>query len=129
MPIPNPQQIRINAKLEEIKKDFGNSIADLLKEVNKTRLKNKGRLTAAPVIERNSARWTLAWKEGDINFDLNVVAMVEEDGAQARIGRVWVQRHAATPAIFDGHTPTTRMRRLTMLSLDEIRDAIDAEWG
>jgi hypothetical protein len=29
---------------------------------------------------------------------------------------------------FEGHTPTTRMRRLTSLSIAAIREAIDAEW-
>ena len=126
---PTAQQLRINHKVEEIKRDFGDALRDLLKDVNKTRLKNQGKLTAAPALERNSLRWTLAWKEGSINFDLNIVVAIEDDGKQAQVGRVWVQRHASTSLDYDGHTPTTRMRRLTMLSLDEIREAIDAEWG
>ena len=68
------------------------------------------------------------WKDGAINFDLNVVVTIEDDGKHARVGRVWVQRHASTSLDFEGHTPTTRMRRLTGLSLDEIREAIEAEW-
>ncbi len=128
---PNdPKQARILAKLMETEKEFGRPIADLLKGINRSRLKGKGRITAGPAIEGNAIRWTLAWKEQrTISFELSVIANVEDDGSTAKIGRVWIHRHASTPVDFEGHTPTTRMRRLTALSLPEIKQAIDAEWG
>ena len=123
-------QARINAKIEEIKRDYGNGICDLLKELNQTRLKGKGKITPLPIEERNSLCWMLAWKQDrDISFELSIVVNVEDDGRQARVGRVWVHRHASTPLDYDGHTPTTRMRRLTALSIAGIRDAIEAEWS
>ncbi|HEX7587102.1 MAG TPA: hypothetical protein VF478_02195 [Anaerolineae bacterium] len=124
------QQARIDAKIAEIHYAYGGEIRDLLKEINKTRLKNKGKLTLTPVIETNSLRWTLSWKEQQkISLELHVIVSVEDDGHAAKVSRVWIHRHAATPVDFDGHTPTTRMRRLASLSIDEIRDAIDAEWS
>jgi hypothetical protein len=123
------QQARIVKEIEAVRHQVGDALSGILQDVNRERLKNKGKLTAAPKAERNSLRWTLEWKDGDVNYDLNVVVVVEDDGTQARVGRVWVQRHASTPLEFDGHTPTTRIRRLTMLSLPEIREAIEAEWG
>ncbi len=125
----NSQKRRIDAKLEEIKREYGAGIRELLGEVNKTRLKGKGKIES-PVVEASSLRWTLAWREErKISLELNIVANVEDDGRQARVGRVWVQRHASTPMDFEGHTPTTRMRRLSGLSIREMREAIDAEWS
>jgi len=121
---PHAQQL-----IQSIQHEYGNAIAEVLRETSRHRLKGKGKVTVAAEAGRNSVRWTLAWMDGEINFDLNVVATIEDDGVRARIGRVWVQRHASTPLDFDGHTPTTRMRRLTSLSLAEIREAIEAEWG
>jgi hypothetical protein len=122
------QQARVDAKIEEIERAYGSDIRDLLKEVARTRLKNKGKLTLAPVIENNSLRWSLTWKEQQkISLELHVIVSVEDDGHAARVGRVWIHRHASTPIDFEGHTPTTRMRRLTGLSIEEIRAAIYAE--
>jgi hypothetical protein len=125
----NAQKARISAKVEEVKRDFSDGITELLKETNKWRLGGKGKIVAAPKVDHNSLRWTLAWKEGKIAFELNVVVSIEDDGRRARVGRVWVHRHASTPFDFDGHTPTTRMRRLTGLAIEEIREAIETEWG
>ncbi len=125
----NSQKRRIDAKIEEIKREYGAGIRELLSEVNKTRLKGKGKIEP-PVVEGSSLRWTLAWREErKISLEMNIVANVEDDGRQARVGRVWVHRHASTPMDFEGHTPTTRMRRLTSLSIAAIREAIDAEWS
>ena len=100
------------------------------KEINKTRLKNKGMLTLMPVIENNSLRWTLSWKEQQkVSLEMHVIVSLEDDGHAAKVSRVWIHRHASTSVDYDGHTPTTRMRRLTSLSIDEIREAIDAEWS
>ncbi|MBI5303512.1 MAG: hypothetical protein HY868_15365 [Chloroflexi bacterium] len=123
------QQARIKQLIGNIQVEFGDSVGALLQEVNHIRLKDNGTLLAKAAVERDSIRWTLEWHEGPIQFDLNVVAAIEDDGRYAKIARVWVQRHATTPLDYDGHTPTTRMRRLTALSLAEIREAIEAEWG
>ncbi len=128
MPDVSPQQVRVNQKIEDLKNEFGIALRNLLKDLNKTRLNNRGNLPPSPVVDKNSLRWTLVWQDGAINYDLNVVVAIEDDGKQARIGRVWVQRHATVAFNYEGHTPTTRMRRLTGFSLEEIRAAIEAEW-
>ncbi len=132
-------QERIEQKIAEIQSKFGESIRNLLHEVNRTKLNGKGKVSAAPAVDQNTIRWTLAWKasapggvrkrRGIVSYELNVIASVEDDGHQARVSRVWVHRRASTPMEFDGHTPTTRMRRLAQLSLPDIRAAIEAEWG
>ncbi|MDE3091943.1 MAG: hypothetical protein KGJ80_21430 [Chloroflexota bacterium] len=126
----NPKQMRIDAKIEEIRRGYDVGINDLLKEINRARLKGKGKITEEPVRENASLRWTLAWKEErKVSYQLNIVINIEDDGRDARVGRVWVHRRASTSLDYDGHTPTTRMRRLTALSMQEIKDAIDAEWS
>lgn len=119
---------RINAVIEQVKRDFGNGIVDLLKMVNQTHLKGKGKVTSQPKIDRSNVRWILAWKQDKISYDLNIVVSVDDDGIEARVGKVWVHRHASTDYDFDGHTPTTRMRRLAGLSLNEIKEAVEAEF-
>lgn len=124
------KKARVQAKIAEIRRDYAEPIAELLREINRSRLGGRGYLTAGPAVEGNALRWTLAWKEKrKVSFELNIVANIEDDGQSAKIGRVWVHRHASTTVDYDGHTPTTRMRRLTALSLPEIKQAIDAEWG
>jgi len=123
------RQARINAEIELVRRKYGNSIHELLREINATRLQGQGDLTAMPIAEGSSLRWALAWKEEhQVAFELSIVVVVEDDGHQARVGRVWVHRHVSTPLDYDGHTPTTRMRRLAGLSIAEIREAIDAQW-
>lgn len=119
---------RIDQKIAEIKRDHGQAIVDLLNETNQTHLQSKGKVTSQPTIDQNSLRWTLAWKQGKITCDLNIVVSVDDDGQAARVGRAWVHRHASTDYDFEGHTPTTRMRRLAGLTLKEIRAALEAEW-
>lgn len=122
------KELRMQAKIDEVKTEFNESIVALLAEINVQRLRGEGIVTPTPVIERTNLRWTLAWKEKEkISFDLNVVVGIEDDGTQAKVGRVWVQRHASTALDYEDHTPTTRMRRLAMLSLKDIRDAIEQE--
>jgi hypothetical protein len=123
------QQARINAEIEVVRRRYGNGIRELLKEINTARLKSKGKLTTIPITEGSSLRWTLAWTdEHKILFELSIIVNIEDDGHQARVGRVWVHRHASAPLDYEGHTPTTRMRRLAGLSLADLREAIDAEW-
>ena len=122
-------QGRINQKIEEVKVALGKDIVTLLKQVNAARLAGKGKVAATPVADRASLRWTLEWKKDRISYDLNVVVRFDDDGQTARVAGVWVHWHVSTPLEFEGHTPTTRMHRLTGLSIKEIREAIDAEWS
>jgi hypothetical protein len=122
-------QTRIDQALQEIEKEFGPQITLLLGRLNETRLDRTGKLTARPARDRNGLRWTLAWRQPNgISFELSVVIQVEDDGQVARPVRVWVHRHAMTDATFEGHTPTTKMRRLSGLSMDAIERAVLAEW-
>lgn len=120
-------QARLNELIEEIQNGIGKEITALLKEINTTRLAGKGKL-AKPVADRASVRWTLAWEQNKISYDLNVVVRLEDNGKTARVAGVWVHRHASTPLDYEGHTPTTRIHSLTGLSLEEIQEAIEAEW-
>ena len=121
-------QERIDKKIEEIKTMLGRDIVTLLRQVNATRLGGKGKVTTAPVADRASLRWMLEWKQDRVSYDLNVVVRFDDDGQTARVAGVWVHRHASTPMEYEGHTPTTRMHRLTGLSIKEIKEAIEAEW-
>ncbi|MBI5029542.1 MAG: hypothetical protein HZB51_03380 [Chloroflexi bacterium] len=120
---------RINQKIEQIKNDIGVAITNLLKDANKRYLKTKGKVSTMPTIDHNNLRWTLAWTEEKITFDLSVVIAVTDNGTEARVDRVWVHRHVTTPFDYDGHTPTTHMRRLTSLSIAEIKSAVEAEFS
>ncbi len=122
------QQDRINAKMEEIKSEFDDSIRNLLQEMNKSRLKGKGKVSLLPIVERNSLRWTLGWKTGKVSIEMSVIVRFEDTGQTARVAGAWVHRHASTPIDYDGHTPTTKMRRLNSLSIAEIQEAMEAEW-
>ena len=124
------QKARIVAKIEQVKQDYSDAICNLLEETNKARLKGRGKVAEAPLSEGNSLRWTLTWKEQQkVSFELSILVNIEDDGHKANVGRVWVHRRVSTPMDYEGHTPTTRMRRLAGLSIAEIRDAIDAEWA
>lgn len=122
------REARIRAKIDEIKREYGDGIVGLLKEANARNLHGAGELAAKPVIEGSNLRWTLSWKEKEkISFNLSVVIGVVDNGKQANIERVWVHRHASTPMDYEDHTPTSRMRRLTDLSIAGIRAAVEAE--
>jgi hypothetical protein len=124
----NTPSARVIQKIEEIKRDFGPGILHLLHQANQTFLQAKGLVSPTAKVDRNNIRWTLAWQDGALAFDLNVVISIDDDGKQARVGRVWLHRHAASTLAFEGHTPTTRMKRLTKLSLPEIKEAIELEF-
>lgn len=118
---------RIASKLDEIQQEWSKPIAGLLREINRIKLGGKGKTMLRPTRDRASLRWTLAWHEGKIAYDLNVIIHVEDDGKAAKVSKVLIHRHASADYDYDGHTPTTRMRRLSELSLTEIKQAIEAE--
>ena len=121
-------QNRISHKIWEIKREFGKTIINLLAETNQTYLQGKGKVLQQPIVDRNFLRWTLAWGQGRVSFDLNIVVSVEDDGRQARVAKVLVHRHASAPFNFDGHVPTTRSRYLTELSIAELRKVVESEF-
>lgn len=123
------QQDRIHQKIKEVDQQWGAEINQLLVELNRLRLNGGGKVNESPAASKNSLRWTLTWKDAaGIHFEINVVARFEDDGHQARLAGIFVHRHASTPIAFEGHTPTTKMRKISQLSLAAIRDAIAAEW-
>lgn len=122
------QEQRIAAKIDQVKREFGADIYGLLKEQNDLRLKGKGKLNQEPVMDRHSLRWTLAWRGENVSYEMNIIVRLEDDGQEAHVAQVWVHRHASTPVEFEGHTPTTRMHRLSGLDLTDIRNAIEVEW-
>ena len=122
-------QERLQQKIREVERDFGTNIYELLMGFNRERLNGKASLNDEPYTDDHSLRWTMKWKEAKIAYELSIVIRVEDTGREARVGGVWVRRHASTPLDFDGHTPTTRMRRVTNLTMKELRDAVEAEWG
>ncbi len=123
------QQERLQQKIQEVEREFGTKIYELLMHFNRERLNGKASLNDEPYTDEHSLRWNMKWKEAKIAYELSVVIRVEDTGREARVGGVWVRRHASTPLDFEGHTPTTRMRRVANLTLKEIREAIEAEWG
>jgi hypothetical protein len=121
-------QERIDEKIEQVKREFGSGVMNLLKAANRTHLRSRGKVTILPLVDRNNVRWGLSWKDKKMSYDLNIVVAINDDGIQARVDRVWVHRRVSTPFDFDGHTPTTHMRRLTSLAIAEIAEAIEAEF-
>ena len=126
---PDLQQERLQEKIKEVERDFGPKIYEILMSLNRERVKGKAQLNDEPYTDEHSLRWVMKWKEARIAYEMSVVIRVEDTGREARIGGVWVRRHASTPLDFEGHTPTTRMRRVTNFSIKDIREAIEAEWG
>ncbi len=123
------KQMRLNLKAEEIRKSFGHRIEGLLEKQNQTRLGGKGNIAASSPLEDGSLRWTLTWRRTDgIALELDVIVQIEDSKQGARVSRVIVRRHASTPLDYEGHTPTTKMRRLSDLSIDAIQEAILSEW-
>ncbi len=130
--MPEPlafQQARVGQKIKEVEQQFGKAIYDLLEEMNRVRLNGKGELKQPASISSDSLRWMLTWKDSNqVSFEISVIVRIEDDGRQARIAGAWVHRRASTPIQFDGHTPTTKMRKVSQLSVEAIRSAIVAEW-
>ena len=122
-------QERLHEKIKQVNHEFGAKIYEMLMQFNRERLNGKASLNDEPYTDEHSLRWMMKWKEAKITYELSIVIRVEDTGREARVGGVWVHRHASTPLDFDGHTPTTRMRRVSNFSLKEIKNAIEAEWG
>lgn len=122
-------QERLQEKIKEVNRDFGSKIYEMLMHFNRERLNGKASLNDEPYTDEHSLRWMMKWKQAQITYELSIVIRVEDTGREARVGGVWVRRHASTPLDFEGHTPTTRMRRVTNFTMKEIQDAVEAEWG
>ncbi len=121
-------QARIDKKLGEIQRDVEPELDALFQELNRARLSGKGKI-ARLIRDRTSLRWSLTWREeSGVTYELVVILYVEDDGRTARFSKGWVHRRASAPVEYEGHTPTTRMRRIANPSPAEIKDAILAEW-
>jgi hypothetical protein len=125
---PDLQNERLQEKIEEVERELGPKLYAMLMQVNRERLNGKGQVKEAPITDTHSLRWMMKWKESKITYEMSIVIRVEDTGREARVGGAWVHRHASTPLDFEGHTPTTRMRRVAKVSIEDIRDAIEAEW-
>ncbi len=125
-----PQNERLAKKLDEVEDEYDIPISDLFAEINRTQLGDAGKRVATPYRDEYSLRWVMKWDGADsASYELSIVFRVEDTGSEARIAGIWVRRHASMPFDFDGDTPTTHMRRVTDISMDGIRAAVEAEMG
>ncbi len=121
-------QERIDKKLGEIQREVEPEVNGLFRELNRARLDGKGSI-GRMVRDKSSVRWSMAWsEESGVAYELVVILYVEDDADAARFSKGWVHYRASAPAEFDGHTPTTKMRRLASALPGDIKDAILAEW-
>lgn len=125
---PDLQQERLQQKIKEVEDELGPKLYAMLMQVNRERLNGKGQVKESAITDEHSLRWMMKWKESKITYEMSIVVRVEDNGREAHVGGAWVHRHASTPLDFEGHTPTTRMRRVTKVSIEDIHDAIEAEW-
>jgi hypothetical protein len=106
---------------------YGPAFHQLLSDLNKNRLGGHGRLGSAE-IGRQHVRWTLEWQADEIAYKMNVVIGLRDDGSSTFIDRVMVHKEATTSSTFEGHTPTTLMKMLKNLDVEEIRKTIIEFW-
>ncbi len=125
--IETPQESRQGLKASELVRNFGPSIYRLLSELNTSKLNRQGKLGSAE-IGRRTVRWALEWQVGAVTYRIHVVIRIGDDGRAAFVDRVYVRKEAMTPYMYDGHTPTTLMKQVATLEVDEIRKAILSLW-
>ncbi len=118
---------RLEQKASEVVTQFGPAIHQALAELNKTRLKNQGRLSSAEV-GRRGVRWVLEWQAGEISYKMHIAIRIVDNGNSAAIDQVMVEKEASTPFLFEGHTPTTTMKIVRELNIDEIKKALEEMW-
>ena len=117
----------MRVKASEIVREYGPAIHGLLAELNETRLDGQGRLTSAE-IGRKAIRWELEWKAEPVSYRIHVGVTVGDDGKEAFVDRVLVQREASAPYSFEGHTPTTMMKQIAHLDVAEIKAKLMDIW-
>ena len=129
VPSDNPEgaDARLRVKASEIVREYGPAIHGLLAEMNTTRLDGQGRLTSAE-IGRKAIRWELEWKTEPVSYRIHVGVTIGDDGEKAFVDRVLVQREASAPYSFEGHTPTTMMKQVAHLDVEEIRAKLIELW-
>jgi hypothetical protein len=118
---------RLRAKASEIVRTYGPAVHGLLVEMNETRLDGQGRLTSAE-IGRKAIRWELEWNVEPVSYRIHVGVTIGDDGEKAFVDRVLVQREASAPYSFEGHTPTTMMKQVAHLDVEEIRAKLIEVW-
>ena len=126
---PDLQHERLEQKIKQVEEEFGPKLYAMLMQFNRERLDGKGQVKEAAITDEHSLRWMMKWKEAKVTYEMSIVIRLEDTGREAQVSGVWVHRHASTPLDYEGHTPTTRMRRVTNLSMKDIHSAIEAEWG
>ncbi len=122
-----PAQARIKAKAEEIALTNDASIGQLLAELNASRLRGSGEIARAQIQEHH-VRWALEWKESAVTYKLRIAVRLVDDGREARIDQILVQKEAWTPYSYEGHTPTTTMKKVAELDVAKIREAVEYLW-
>ncbi len=129
VPSANPEDVdaRLRVKASEIVREYGPAIHGLLAEMNMTRLDGQGRLTSAE-IGRKAIRWELEWKNEPVSYRIHVAVTIADDGKEAFVDRVLVQREASAPYAFEGHTPTTMMKQIAHLEVEEIKAKLIDIW-
>ncbi len=125
--MPHNTDERLQEKASEIIRDFGPAIHGLLAEMNTTRLNGQGRLGSAE-IGRKAIRWELEWKSDPVSYRVHVGVTIADDGEKAFVDRVLIQREASAPYSFRGHTPTTMMKQIAHLDVNEIRVKLMEMW-
>jgi hypothetical protein len=125
--VPEDAEARLRVKASEIVREYGPAIHGLLTELNRTRLDGQGRLTSAE-IGRKAIRWELEWKDEPVSYRVHIGVTIGDDGKEAFVDRVLVQREASAPYSFEGHTPTTMMKQIAHLDVAEIKAKLMDIW-
>lgn len=119
-------EARLDQLASVIAQNIGPGIQQLFAELNRTRLNGQGKVKSE--ISRRVIRWMLEWRTQSITYKMRVMILLADDEKRAFVDRVLVQKEASTPAIFEGHTPTTTMKQVTSVSLEEIHRALMELW-
>lgn len=129
MPVTISVKNHVGEKAQQFLRKYGDQIGNLLNETNRVNLRGKGKILFHPISDDDILHWTLEWKQDQVSLDLNLVVHIEKNDGPLQIESVLVHRHASAPYDFEGHMPTTRMRRLNGFSMLEIKRAVDAEFA
>ncbi len=119
-------ETRLKNKAAEVAEKSGAAIQQLLAELNAARLNGAGKISHDS--QPQHVRWSLEWKRETITYRLRIAARLVDDGSEARFDQVLVQKEAWTAYQFEGHTPTTTMKRVSSLDIAKIREAVLMMW-
>ncbi len=120
-------EARLSQKASEVVRDYGPAIHQLLTDLNASKLHGHGRVSSAEM-GRKAVRWELEWPDGEVTYRMHVAVTLADDGRSAYIARVLVQKEASTSYAYQGHTPTTMMKQVKDLNVQEIERALIEIW-